>query len=579
MADKKFDQDFTELIAPDNSSRLMISKLDWAIRKTYWITWDKFTWPSITSAAFTGDDLVFTKDDNTTVTLVGGKTSLKGEAGTNGADGNGIASITTNKAGKTTTVTITEDDSTVTNFDILDWEDGIVSGDMLKSVYDPNNKVADAFSMDNMVETATKKILTATERTNLGNQSWTNTGDNATNSQYSGLATSKQDTLVSGTNIKTINSTSILWSGDITITGGTTDYGALSNKPIINSNNTNLDTLITPWLYHLTWTPTSSSSTWQSNIWISISSIFSVQDVWTSIVQYMYASTITNGMCLLYRYTTDGGTTWTWETIVKRDDIVKLSWTQTISGTKTFSTSPVVPSKTADAGNNGTSIATETQVYNIDAGRYDAWTSWTAKTIDWANGRRQYVSLTGNVLFTLSNPVAWRTYLLELIQDWTGGRTVTRPWSVEGTMSIDSAINAKTIVTMYYDWTKYHLPEWWGGGGWSTWWSFKFALAWTIWATGTNVANTVMATWTKTITSCHLWYGTAGNGTLTIDVNKNGTSIFSTNPTITTTNQKTVNAGTISSGGVVAWDMLTLDIDWVPWTTKWVGLFVELVYS
>lgn len=327
MTDKKFDQDFTELAAPDNSSRLMISKLDWAIRKTYWITWDKFTWPSITSAAFTGDDLVFTKDDNTTVTLVGGKTSLKGDKGDTGATGavwpkwdtgatwpqgiqwakgdtgatgakwdtwpawpqgiqgiqwvagNGIASVTTNKVGKTTTVTITEDDSTVTNFNIIDWEDGMWSGDMLKSVYDPNNKVADAFSMDNMVETATKKILTATERTNLGNQSWTNTGDetattiktklgittlsgsntgdqtsivgitgtiaqfntaltdadfatgggtatgtntgdNATNSQYSGLATSKQDTLVSGTNIKTINGTSILWSGDITITGG-----------------------------------------------------------------------------------------------------------------------------------------------------------------------------------------------------------------------------------------------------------------------------------------------------------------------------------------------------------------------
>jgi hypothetical protein len=46
-----------------------------------------------------------------------------------------------------------------------------------------------------------------------------NTGDDATNSQYSGLATSKQDTLVSGTNIKTINGNSILGSGDIVISG------------------------------------------------------------------------------------------------------------------------------------------------------------------------------------------------------------------------------------------------------------------------------------------------------------------------------------------------------------------------
>lgn len=40
-------------------------------------------------------------------------------------------------------------------------------GDMLISVYDPTNKSADAFSMGNMVETSTKKILSDTERTKL----------------------------------------------------------------------------------------------------------------------------------------------------------------------------------------------------------------------------------------------------------------------------------------------------------------------------------------------------------------------------------------------------------------------------
>jgi len=204
------------------------------------------------------------------------------------------------------------------------------SGDMLRATYDPTNKNADAFSMENMVEGATKKILTSAERTKLnnlsgtntgdqdltpyltsataaatyqpigaylttisglnisqltndsgyitsaalngkvdenaaitgatktkitydskglvtsgadattadiadstnkryvtdanlvviGNTSGTNTGDNATNSQYSGLAASKQDTLVSGTNIKTINSNSLLGSGDLVITAG-----------------------------------------------------------------------------------------------------------------------------------------------------------------------------------------------------------------------------------------------------------------------------------------------------------------------------------------------------------------------
>ena len=47
----------------------------------------------------------------------------------------------------------------------------------MKSTYDPTNKNADAFSMDNMVETSTKKILTSAERTILSNTSNTNTGD------------------------------------------------------------------------------------------------------------------------------------------------------------------------------------------------------------------------------------------------------------------------------------------------------------------------------------------------------------------------------------------------------------------
>ena len=45
--------------------------------------------------------------------------------------------------------------------------------------------------------------------------------------------------------------------------------------------------------------------------------------------------------------------------------VVKLSWNQTINWTKTFWTSPVVPSKCAAAVNCDTAIATEAQVYNV----------------------------------------------------------------------------------------------------------------------------------------------------------------------------------------------------------------------
>jgi hypothetical protein len=59
--------------------------------------------------------------------------------------------------------------------------------------------------------------LSAAELAIVQATSGTNTGNNAVNTLYSGLAASKQDTLVSATNIKTINSVSILGSGNIVL--------------------------------------------------------------------------------------------------------------------------------------------------------------------------------------------------------------------------------------------------------------------------------------------------------------------------------------------------------------------------
>lgn len=71
-----------------------------------------------------------------------------------------------------------------------------------------------------IADTTNARYVTDADLVVIGNTSGVNTGDNATNSQYSGLATSKQDTLVSGTNIKTINGNSLLGSGDLVISGG-----------------------------------------------------------------------------------------------------------------------------------------------------------------------------------------------------------------------------------------------------------------------------------------------------------------------------------------------------------------------
>ena len=70
---------------------------------------------------------------------------------------------------------------------------------------------------------------------------YTHTDNNFTNADKSKLdgidLSTKQDTLQSGINIKTINGNNILGSGNLEIqtgSGGTTDYSQLNNKPSIN---------------------------------------------------------------------------------------------------------------------------------------------------------------------------------------------------------------------------------------------------------------------------------------------------------------------------------------------------------
>jgi hypothetical protein len=101
----------------------------------------------------------------------------------------------------------------------VDENSAITGATKTKITYDAKGLVtggADATTAD-IASSTDKRYVTDAQLVVVGNTSGTNTGDNATNSQYSGLATSKQDTLVSGTNIKTINSTSLLGSGNVAV--------------------------------------------------------------------------------------------------------------------------------------------------------------------------------------------------------------------------------------------------------------------------------------------------------------------------------------------------------------------------
>jgi hypothetical protein len=101
----------------------------------------------------------------------------------------------------------------------VDENTAITGATKTKITYDAKGLVtagADATTAD-IADSTNKRYVTDAQLVVVGNTSGTNTGDNAVNSLYSGLAASKQDTLVSNTNIKTINSTSVLGSGNISV--------------------------------------------------------------------------------------------------------------------------------------------------------------------------------------------------------------------------------------------------------------------------------------------------------------------------------------------------------------------------
>ena len=100
--------------------------------------WQDWTdWASIVSAAFSGNDIVFTKDDSNTVTLADAKTTLKGDKWDEWDEWptwptwNWIASVTSSKSWKITTVTITETNGDSESFQISDWQDWQGSGDVI----------------------------------------------------------------------------------------------------------------------------------------------------------------------------------------------------------------------------------------------------------------------------------------------------------------------------------------------------------------------------------------------------------------------------------------------------------------
>ncbi|HMV47620.1 MAG TPA: hypothetical protein PKD31_07700 [Blastocatellia bacterium] len=97
--------------------------------------------------------------------------------------------------------------------------------------------------------------------------------------------------------------------------------------------------------------------------------------------------------------------------------------------------------------------------------QFQVWLSGSgsgAQTVDWASSASAVTrqrTLTGNNTFTFSNGVQGRTYTLIVIQDGTGGRTVTWPASVKwpgaSAPALTSGANKRDIFVFVFDGTNY----------------------------------------------------------------------------------------------------------------------------
>ncbi len=114
------------------------------------------TGAKIVSASFVGDDLVFTLDDNSTATVTGAKTDLQGIQGIQGETGNGISNISLiSTVGLVKTYRITYTDDTTFDYTVTDGANGTGT---LSSVVAGTNISVDNTDVNNPVINNTQDI-------------------------------------------------------------------------------------------------------------------------------------------------------------------------------------------------------------------------------------------------------------------------------------------------------------------------------------------------------------------------------------------------------------------------------------
>jgi hypothetical protein len=268
----------------------------------------------------------------------------------------------------------------------------------------------------------------------------------------------KQDALVSGTNIKTVNGDSLLGSGDLEVSGGLEYVVKTANYTAVDKQGVLTDTSVASFTVTLPPTPSvgaqvviaDAGASWGTNnltVARNGSTIGGlaedlVCDITGASVQFVYDGTTWE---VYAQIGGNGGTAVTLAGVQTLTNKTISFADNTLTGVASTSTSQTLTNKTITfADNTLTGIAgtTATQTLTnktVEAGVFTngyteetavANTS-TAYTIDLTNGSVQYLTLTGNCTYTFPTPVAGKSFTLIQKQDGTGGRTVTWPASVK----------------------------------------------------------------------------------------------------------------------------------------------------
>lgn len=91
---------------------------------------------------------------------------------------------------------------------------------------------------------------------------------------------------------------------------------------------------------------------------------------------------------------------------------------------------------------------------------FDAGNTGTALTIDWTKHRITKATLTGNVTFTFTAPTRATNIVLKMVEDGTGGRTITLPAAVKfsggTTPTWTTTASAVNVLACYADTTNYY---------------------------------------------------------------------------------------------------------------------------